>query len=107
MADKIYSIQGVLPNSYSVPPVRGYTESERTEKLKQIEQQIKDREELMADRKEIREKYPNPKAVVIVHLYGTPAKIEEIVSEEKKTKKTNKGKKYNEKYYYLYEKCNK
>lgn len=24
------------------------------------------------------EKYPNPKAVVIVHLYGTPAKIEEI-----------------------------
>lgn len=60
MADKIYSIQGILPNSYTVPPVRGYTESERTEKLKQIEQQIKDREELMADRKEIREKYPNP-----------------------------------------------
>ena len=24
------------------------------------------------------EKYPNPKAVIIVHLYGTPAKIEEI-----------------------------
>lgn len=24
------------------------------------------------------EKYPNPKAVVVVHLYGTPAKIEEI-----------------------------
>lgn len=25
------------------------------------------------------EKYPNPKAVVIVHLYGTPAKMDEIV----------------------------
>ena len=25
------------------------------------------------------EKYPNPKAVVIAHLYGTPAKIDEIV----------------------------
>lgn len=24
------------------------------------------------------EKYPNPKAVIVVHLYGTPAKIEEI-----------------------------
>lgn len=24
------------------------------------------------------EKYPNPKAVILVHLYGTPAKIEEI-----------------------------
>ena len=23
-------------------------------------------------------KYPNPKAVIVVHLYGTPAKIEEI-----------------------------
>ena len=26
------------------------------------------------------EKYPNPKAVIVVHLYGTPAKIEEIKS---------------------------
>ena len=26
------------------------------------------------------EKYPNPKAVVVVHLYGTPAKLDEIVS---------------------------
>lgn len=25
------------------------------------------------------EKYPNPKAVMVVHLYGTPAKIDEIV----------------------------
>lgn len=25
------------------------------------------------------EKYPNPKAVVVVHLYGTPAKMDEIV----------------------------
>ena len=25
------------------------------------------------------EKYPNPKAVVVVHLYGTPAKLDEIV----------------------------
>lgn len=25
------------------------------------------------------EKYPNPKAVIVVHLYGTPAKIEEII----------------------------
>ena len=25
------------------------------------------------------EKYPNPKAVIVVHLYGTPAKIDEIV----------------------------
>lgn len=25
------------------------------------------------------EKYPNPKAVIIVHLYGTPAKLDEIV----------------------------
>ena len=25
------------------------------------------------------EKYPNPKAVVIVHLYGTPAKLDEIM----------------------------
>lgn len=25
------------------------------------------------------EKYPNPKAVVLVHLYGTPAKLDEIV----------------------------
>ena len=25
------------------------------------------------------EKYPNPKAVVIVHLYGTPAKLDEII----------------------------
>ena len=24
------------------------------------------------------EKYPHPKAVIVVHLYGTPAKIEEI-----------------------------
>lgn len=24
------------------------------------------------------EKYPNPKAVIVVHLYGTPAKIEKI-----------------------------
>lgn len=24
------------------------------------------------------EKYPNPKAVIVVHLYGTPAKVEEI-----------------------------
>ncbi len=23
-------------------------------------------------------KYPNPKAVIVVHLYGTPAKIDEI-----------------------------
>ncbi|NLL78185.1 MAG: aminotransferase class I/II-fold pyridoxal phosphate-dependent enzyme [Clostridiales bacterium] len=26
------------------------------------------------------DKYPNPKAVIIVHLYGTPAKIDEIMS---------------------------
>ena len=26
------------------------------------------------------EKYPNPKAVVVVHLYGTPAKMDEIIS---------------------------
>ena len=26
------------------------------------------------------EKYPNPKAVMAVHMYGTPAKIDEIVS---------------------------
>ena len=26
------------------------------------------------------EKYPNPKAVVIVHLYGTPAKMDEIMA---------------------------
>ena len=25
------------------------------------------------------EKYPNPKAVIVVHLYGTPAKLDEIV----------------------------
>ena len=25
------------------------------------------------------EKYPNPKAVIVVHLYGTPAKIDKIV----------------------------
>lgn len=25
------------------------------------------------------EKYPNPKAVVVVHLYGTPAKLDEII----------------------------
>ena len=25
------------------------------------------------------EKYPNPKAVIVVHLYGTPAKINEIM----------------------------
>lgn len=25
------------------------------------------------------EKYPNPKAVIVVHLYGTPAKIDEII----------------------------
>ncbi len=25
------------------------------------------------------EKYPNPKAVIVVHLYGTPAKLEEIM----------------------------
>lgn len=25
------------------------------------------------------EKYPNPKAVIMVHLYGTPGKIEEVV----------------------------
>jgi len=25
------------------------------------------------------EKYPNPKAVIIVHLYGTPAKLDEII----------------------------
>lgn len=26
------------------------------------------------------EKYPNPKAVIVVHLYGTPAKLDEILS---------------------------
>lgn len=26
------------------------------------------------------EKYPNPKAVIVVHLYGTPAKLDEIMS---------------------------
>ena len=26
------------------------------------------------------EKYPNPKAVIVVHLYGTPAKLDEIIS---------------------------
>ena len=25
------------------------------------------------------EKYPNPKAVIVVHLYGTPAKMDEII----------------------------
>ena len=30
------------------------------------------------------EKYPNPKAVVVVHLYGTPAKMDEIVQTCKK-----------------------
>ena len=25
------------------------------------------------------EKYPNPKAVIVVHLYGTPAKLDEIM----------------------------
>ena len=26
------------------------------------------------------EKYPNPKAVIVVHLYGTPAKLDEIMA---------------------------
>ena len=28
------------------------------------------------------EKYPHPKAVIVVHLYGTPAKIEEIAGQQ-------------------------
>ena len=38
------------------------------------------RAETLQHRKKAFEKYPNPKAVICVHLYGTPAKLDEIMA---------------------------
>ena len=54
----IQSISSIL--SSRVDPVRRYTASERKQKMEMMEAEIKEHAEMLALRREIKEKYPNP-----------------------------------------------
>ena len=54
----IQSISSIL--SSKVDPVRRYTPSERKQKMEMMEAEIKEHAEMLALRREIKEKYPNP-----------------------------------------------
>ena len=54
----IQRISSIL--SSKVEPVRRYTPSERKQKMEMMEAEIKEHAEMLALRREIKEKYPNP-----------------------------------------------
>ena len=63
MADdsQIQGIQSISSiQSAKVEPVRRYTPSERKQKMEMMEAEIKEHAEMLALRREIKEKYPNP-----------------------------------------------
>ena len=58
---QIQGIQNISPIlSSKVDPVRRYTASERKQKMEMMEAEIKEHAEMLALRREIKEKYPNP-----------------------------------------------
>ena len=58
---QIQGIQSISPIlSSKVDPVRRYTASERKQKMEMMEAEIKEHAEMLALRREIKEKYPNP-----------------------------------------------
>lgn len=58
----------IASDSSSIDPVRRYTDSERKAKMEMMEEEIKEHAEMLAIRREIKEKYPNPEKLSFAEL---------------------------------------
>ena len=75
----IQSISSIL--SSKVDPVRRYTPSERKQKMEMMEAEIKEHAEMLALRREIKEKYPNPDKLSFSELLQQEMNGEQSVQE--------------------------
>lgn len=65
---EINRIVRITSDSSSIEPVRRYTDSEQKAKMEMMEEEIKEHAEMLAIRREIKEKYPNPEKLSFAEL---------------------------------------